>query len=99
MSLTRLLEEGIPPPDIFNALSKKWTMFAVDNEALETAACSLRAAINLTICARDKTGWHPQYSSYSCGSHAKGVEQPTFLTAHGDGLVSVLHSLFCIVRG
>ena len=99
-SLFRLLDEGSPPPALISVLSKKWTPCAGDEEAPDTNIRLSHAAINLAVGARAKTGWvtHEILRTLA-GRHAKGVDRLTFLAVYGDGLVSLLHSLFCVTGG
>ena len=72
-SLTHLLDEEIPPPALFAALSKKWTTGAGDDKALETAVRLLHAAVNVSVGARAETGRAPHKLLHTlAGSHANG---------------------------
>ena len=68
---------------------------AGDDEALETAGCSSHAAVNFAVGIRADTGRAPHKLLRTFdGRHAEGFNRLTFLAVDGDGLVSILHSLF-----
>ena len=79
---------------------KKWASGAGDNEAPVTNICSSCAAIDLVIGSRNKTGWATHdLLRILTGRHNEGFNQITFLIVHGDGLVSVIKSLFVLTEG
>ena len=97
-SLARILDEGSPPPALFGTILKKWE--PGDDEAPNTAICSSRATVNLAVGAWAETWWAPhELFCTLTGRHSKGVDQLTFFAVDGDGLVSLLRSLFVIAGG
>ena len=84
-------------------LTKKWVMLSGKDEALEISGRSLRSTTDLFI----DTLYNTVQSTYKllisiAGRHFERVDWLTLLKIDGEGVVSVLHALFCVagrVRG
>ena len=69
-------------------------------EALETASRSSHAAVDLFVCALSETGRAPCKLLLGIfDQHTKGVDRLNILLINGEGLVSILHSLFRVTGG
>ena len=96
LSLAHLMDNGTPPAALFAAPEKRWASGVVDDKAF-AAGCSLHASVNLYVGALAETGRTPfNLLRRLEGRRLECLDRLTLLTIGGDGLVAVLHSLFCV---
>ena len=85
----------VPPPTaLFAVLTKRWASGVVYDEAF-AAGCSLCASVDLEVGSLADTG-HPPFKLLRslAGRQLEGLDFLALLTIDGDGLVTVINSVF-----